>query len=82
MEKNKKSPIGVLSKKFYDKFTLEDIQNNGGMHSQFILQNRINDLSQAITRYATNNSHINPEWIQEYNLKLTQIGIFKDEFKL
>lgn len=80
--KFKKPPIGVMNKNFYDKIISEDIELNGGMSLNRINEDRLNDLKGAIIRYANDNTHIDIEWVKEYNQKLSELGIKQNIFKL
>ena len=60
-------PIGVLDKKYYCKFILEDIEMNGGMDISEITRVRLMDLHGAILRYIEAKINIPIEWVVEYN---------------
>ena len=81
-EKGIKPPIGVLNRKNYETFLNEDIAMNGGMSLAVVKRQRLNDVHDAITRYAEANRHIDIEWIMEYNELLSEFGVNKIEFRL
>ena len=82
IKKRGKVPIGVLDKKYFDKFTQEDIECNGGMCLREIKFNRLISLKEAIKRYAEADLPINTEWVYEYNFLLKEMGVLDIQFTL
>lgn len=66
MKKHIKPPLGVLHKKLYDEFLMDDIILNGGMCPKYIKDKRLKDLKGAIIRYSSFPFTASPEWIVEY----------------
>ncbi|MEK6881456.1 MAG: hypothetical protein AABY22_17670 [Nanoarchaeota archaeon] len=62
-----KPPLGVLSKKLYDEFILEDIISSGGMSLKYLKEKRLSNLRGAIIRYAEVGLDIDVKWVIEYN---------------
>ena len=68
IENIKRTPIGILPRKYYNKYILEDIEMNGGMDISEITRERLMDLHGAILRYTEAKINIPIEWIEEYNM--------------